>query len=149
VTLKSSKQLEEERRKAHRVPPKLGAATAQQPPSPVRKRGLTTGLVAVGAMTIFGVSSWERQPQPNCQPGPNGEQTCPQGSSSGSGGSGSSSSSGGRSFFSSWGSSSSEHSSGTYGGTSGHSSGTSGALSALAARGGFGSTASFHASSGG
>ncbi|MDF2114567.1 hypothetical protein PY365_03185 [Roseiarcaceae bacterium H3SJ34-1] len=138
MALKSSKQLDEERRKASRVPPKLGASAGQQAPkpSPIRKRGLTIGLVAAGAMTIFGISSWERQS--DCQPNPNGDQTCPQGS-------GSSSSGGGRSYFSSWGSSSS----GTYWGSSGHSSGTSGISSALVARGGFGSTGGFHASGGG
>jgi hypothetical protein len=144
VALKSSKQLEAERRKASRVPPKLGASgnSGLQPPksSPRRKRGLTIGLVAAGAMTIFGFSSIDRQPQQPCVPNPNGDQTCPPQ------GSGSSSSSGSRSFFSSWGSSSGS-SSGSYWG--GHSSGTSGVATALASRGGFGSTGSAHASSGG
>lgn len=137
MALKSSKQLEEERRKARRLPPKLGATAAYQAPkpSPLRKRGLTIGLVAVGAMTIFGVSSWERQP--NCQPNPIGDQTCQPGSGS--------TSSGSRSFFSSWGSSSG-YSSGSYWGRSSSTSGTS---TALASRGGFGSTGGSHASSGG
>jgi len=141
VALKSSKQLEEERRRASRFPPKLGATAGQQrpKPSPVRKRGLSIGLVAVGAMTIFGVSSWERQQQV-CQPNPNGDQTCPQGSSS------SSSGGGGRSYFSSWRSSSSGSS---WGSSWGHSSGISGISSALASRGGFGSTGGFHAFGGG
>jgi hypothetical protein len=143
VALKSSKQLEEERRKASRVPARLGASgnSGLQSPkaSPGRKRGMTIGLVAAGAMTIFGFSSIDRQPQQPCEPNPNGDQTCPQGSGSSSSGSGS------RSFFSSWGSSSG-YSSGSYWG--GHSSGTSGSSISTVSRGGFGSTGGSHASSG-